>query len=203
MLADEEYQKIINEEKFEITLLDGALLEYMNLIKQTNSIEELKNLVYNKNVRKLNLKRIVESKLDLETIKRNIVNLIELKIQNSVSLWKLLNSNTTSILEETNILPLHIGFMFISLRIDEKVIYAPLFFKEVEIKFKNGKPFLTSEGDIKINEKIMFFLKNNGLNLHVDSNLNENRISELVNILKNDWENLFSFAKKNLRKFWN
>ncbi|UWV92255.1 hypothetical protein [Mycoplasmopsis cynos] len=202
MLADEEYQKIINEEKFEITLLDGALLEYMNLIKQTNSIEELKNLVYNKNVRKLNLKRIVESKLDLETIKRNIVNLIELKIQNSVSLWKLLNSNTTSILEETNILPLHIGFMFISLRIDEKVIYAPLFFKEVEIKFKNGKPFLTSEGDIKINEKIMFFLKNNGLNLHVDSNLNENRISELVNILKNDWENLFSL-QKNLRKFWN
>ncbi|WAM07811.1 hypothetical protein [Mycoplasmopsis cynos] len=86
--------------------------------------------------------------------------------------------------------------MFISLRIDEKVIYAPLFFKEVEIKFKNGKPFLTSEGDIKINEKIMFFLKNNGLNLHVDSNLNENRISELVNILKNDWENLFSFLKK-------
>ncbi|UWV94132.1 DUF4011 domain-containing protein [Mycoplasmopsis cynos] len=202
MLADEEYQKIINEEKFEITLLDGALLEYMNLIKQTNSIEELKNLVYNKNVRKLNLKRIVESKLDLETIKRNIVNLIELKIQNSVSLWKLLNSNTTSILEETNIWPLHIGFMFISLRIDEKVIYAPLFFKEVEIKFKNGKPFLTSEGDIKINEKIMFFLKNNGLNLHVDSNLNENRISELVNILKNDWENLFSL-QKNLRKFWN
>ncbi|WAM09841.1 DUF4011 domain-containing protein [Mycoplasmopsis cynos] len=202
MLADEEYQKIINEEKFEITLLDGALLEYMNLIKQTNSIEELKNLVYNKNVRKLNLKRIVESKLDLETIKRNIVNLIELKIQNSVSLWKLLNSNTTSILEETNIWPLHIGFMFISLRIDEKVIYAPLFFKEVEIKFKNGKPFLTSEGDIKINEKIMFFLKNNGLNLRRDSNLNENRISELVNILKNDWENLFSF-KKNLRKFWN
>ncbi|WAM03576.1 DUF4011 domain-containing protein [Mycoplasmopsis cynos] len=167
MLADEEYQKIINEEKFEITLLDGALLEYMNLIKQTNSIEELKNLVYNKNVRKLNLKRIVESKLDLETIKRNIVNLIELKIQNSVSLWKLLNSNTTSILEETNIWPLHIGFMFISLRIDEKVIYAPLFFKEVEIKFKNGKPFLTSEGDIKINEKIMFFLKNNGLNLQM------------------------------------
>ncbi|WAM06600.1 DUF4011 domain-containing protein [Mycoplasmopsis cynos] len=203
MLADEEYQKIINEEKFEITLLDGTLLEYMNLIKQTNSIEELKNLVYNKNVRKLNLKRIVESKLDLETIKRNIVNLIELKIQNSVSLWKLLNSNTTSILEETNIWPLHIGFMFISLRIDEKVIYAPLFFKEVEIKFKNGKPFLTSEGDIKINEKIMFFLKNNGLNLHVDSNLNENRISELVNILKNDWENLFSLLKKNLRKFWN
>ncbi|UWV80267.1 hypothetical protein NW069_02765 [Mycoplasmopsis cynos] len=42
MLADEEYQKIINEEKFEITLLDGTLLEYMNLIKQTNSIEELK-----------------------------------------------------------------------------------------------------------------------------------------------------------------
>ncbi|UWV77534.1 hypothetical protein [Mycoplasmopsis cynos] len=83
--------------------LMATLLEYMNLIKQTNSIEELKNLVYNKNVRKLNLKRIVESKLDLETIKRNIVNLIELKIQNSVSLWKLLNSNTTSILEETNI----------------------------------------------------------------------------------------------------
>ncbi|TQC54666.1 DEAD/DEAH box helicase [Mycoplasmopsis cynos] len=201
MLADEEYQKIINEEKFEITLLDGTLLEYMNLIKQTNSIEELKNLVYNKNVRKLNLKRIVESKLDLETIKRNIVNLIELKIQNSVSLWKLLNSNTTSILEETNIWPLHIGFMFISLRIDEKVIYAPLFFKEVEIKFKNGKPFLTSEGDIKINEKIMFFLKNNGLNLHVDSNLNENRISELVNILKNDWENLFSLPKKIFENF--
>ncbi|UWV77535.1 hypothetical protein [Mycoplasmopsis cynos] len=91
--------------------------------------------------------------------------------------------------------------MFISLRIDEKVIYAPLFFKEVEIKFKNGKPFLTSEGDIKINEKIMFFLKNNGLNLHVDSNLNENRISELVNILKNDWENLFSLPKKIFENF--
>lgn len=79
-------KKLLMKKNLRLHYLSYTLLEYMNLIKQTNSIEELKNLVYNKNVRKLNLKRIVESKLDLETIKRNIVNLIELKIQNSVSL---------------------------------------------------------------------------------------------------------------------
>ncbi|SYV97313.1 Uncharacterised protein, partial [Mycoplasmopsis edwardii] len=33
----------------------------------------------------------------------------------------------------------------------------------------------------------MFFLKNNGINLHIDPDLNERKMSSFVNILRNDW----------------
>ncbi|EIE40128.1 putative ATP-dependent helicase [Mycoplasmopsis canis UF31] len=191
MLSDDEFESILNSEKFEITLLDGVLLEFKKQIENSSSIEELRDIVFNKNTRKIPLKRFIESKNDFPEIKRNILNIVEHKIQNSVSLWKSLDSNANSILEETNIWPLYIGFIFTSLKIEEKIIYAPLFLKEVFIKFKNGKPFLTSEGEIKINEKIMFFLKNNGIDLHIDSNLNEQKMKSIVEILKSDWENLY------------
>ncbi|WBP84364.1 DEAD/DEAH box helicase [Mycoplasmopsis edwardii] len=192
VISNEQFDEIIYHDAFEISLLDGDLLSFKKDVQQAQTFDELRHVLSTKNTRKLKIDKFVETQKNLNEAKRFIINKIEHRVQDSVKQWKVLNLEATSILEETNIWPLHIGFLFTSLRVDEKVIYAPLLLKEVNFKFVNSKPYLVSEGEIKVNEKIMFFLKNNGINLHIDPDLNERKMSSFVNILRNDWDNLFS-----------
>lgn len=195
MIDENQYQEIINNESFNISLLDGALLALKKEVELANSLEELSFITKSKNIRRLKFERFLNAKTSFAEIKKNVLNIIQLKIQNSVTIWKQLAVKAQENLEETNIWPMHIGFLFISLRIDDKVIYAPLFFKEVSINFKNGKPFLTSEGDIKTNEKLLFFFDNKQISLHLDADLHANSMNSLISILKNDWENLFTLPE--------
>ncbi|MGV2393577.1 UNVERIFIED_CONTAM: hypothetical protein O8I53_11860 [Campylobacter lari] len=78
---------------------------------------------------------------------------------------------------------MHLGFAYVKVNLDNKSIYAPLFLKEVYIEVKNARPFLISNGDIKINEKLLFILNNAGFDLRISDNISDLTIKEAIDYI--------------------
>ncbi|WLP85153.1 AAA domain-containing protein [Mycoplasma seminis] len=204
LIGEKNINTVFNNEAFEVSALDDSIVEH---IKRIQNISNSENLVQylerhqqdfaNWNIR-YNVENIYEN---YEHNKEKIHNQLELRIQKSILKWKILNDKVTNILDETNIWPLHIGFLFLSLKKDDKVIYAPLFLKEANISFVNGKPIIKSDGDIKVNEKLLFFLNNNDFNLSIDTDFKDYKITSLIQKLRKDWEGLYQLPE-NLIQFF-
>ncbi|WP_051521878.1 DEAD/DEAH box helicase [Mycoplasma leonicaptivi] len=196
ILATEDYFKIINNENFQTSLLNKNILKLFEKVKHFTDINSLKEFIHNTEIKRPNFKTLLESKKDIKEITNRIQSRVEFEIQNSLKNWKILSDKANSILEQTNIWPLHIGFLFISIKHEEKFIYAPLFFKQVRIDFKNGtKPILVGEGEIKINEKVLFFLNSIGKNIQIDSDLSFNSMQEIINKVRQDWNGIYSLPE--------
>ena len=62
--------------------------------------------------------------------------------------------------EQTNMWPLFVATYFLQAKINDKVIYAPLVLKEVEVEIRNNTVFLrTRSGSVSLNEKLIFLLE--------------------------------------------
>ncbi|QNM93882.1 ATP-dependent helicase [Mycoplasma sp. Pen4] len=198
LVGENNFEKMYKSDTFEISALDNRIVEFIKRVKNITNGENLA-LYMEKNdevAKALGIKYNAENiREDYEYNREKILNQLELKLQKSLLKWKLLNDKVTNILDETNIWPLHIGFLFVSFRKDDKAIYAPLFLKEATITFSNGKPNIKSEGDIKVNEKLLFFLNNNEFNINIDTDFKDYKIESLMSKLKEDWENLYELPK--------
>ncbi|VEU70367.1 DEAD/DEAH box helicase [Mycoplasmopsis glycophila] len=202
LMTLDEFKRICNEEAFEVSLYEIGLSKVITKLKASNNVEEFVNVL--KNWTNISSEEIAQIKANYKKMREHTIGSLEVKIQKSLLKWKILNDKTTNILDETNIWPLHLGFLFVSLRKEDKAIYAPLFFKEVHIHFKNGRPFLRSNGDIKINEKLLFFLNNQGFDLYLDSEVKESEINTLLKNLQTNWNGLYSIPLnicENFKKF--
>ncbi|MFV8400942.1 AAA domain-containing protein [Mycoplasma sp. 2634B] len=198
LLGEGNLATVFNNETFEVSALDNSIVEH---IKRITNISNSENLVqymetyqddFERHNIKFNSENIYEN---YEHNKQKILNQLELRVQKSILKWKILNDKVTNILDETNIWPLHIGFLFLSLKKDDRVIYAPLFLKEANIIFQNGKPIIKSDGDIKVNEKLLFFLNNNEFNLSIDTDFKDYKITSLIQKLRKDWEGLYKLPE--------
>ena len=109
--------------------------------------------------------------------------------------WKLIVNKARALNEQNNLWPIHLGFIYITLRIDNKVIQAPMFFKEVNIKINNSMVSIVSIGDIKINEKLIYFLESNNFLLNVDADYSKMSIKELFEVIKNSWSQNFKIPE--------
>ncbi|SJZ53382.1 AAA domain-containing protein [Mycoplasmopsis verecunda] len=204
LVGSKNIETIFNNETFEVSALDDAIVEH---IKRIQNISNSENLVvymekHQTDFDRLNIRFNSENIYEnYEHNKEKILNQLELKVQKSILKWKILNDKVTNILDETNIWPLHIGFLFLSLKREDKVIYAPLFLKEANITFVNGKPIIKSDGDIKVNEKLLFFLNNNEFNLTIDTDFKDYKISSLIEKLRKDWDGLYQLPESITRPF--
>ncbi|TDV23049.1 superfamily I DNA and/or RNA helicase [Mycoplasmopsis mustelae] len=200
LLRFDDFKKIVYNEKFEVSLLDGNLINIIENLKNCFNFSRLREILDTETNPYYKVSRI-NFNGDFQTEKQKIINFLEHIQQKSVLRWKILDNKVTNILDETNTWPLHIGFLFVSLRKEDKTIYAPLFFKEAEIRFKNAIPYLSSDGDVKLNEKVLFFLNNSGFNIHLNDNFKNFEIQKLIKQLKIDWENLFTLPTQVFDKF--
>jgi hypothetical protein len=57
----------------------------------------------------------------------------------------------------------------VTIKTEKKNIFAPLFFKEVNIEIKNSLAYLYSTSDIKLNEKLITFLNQEDFALDIDA----------------------------------
>ncbi|MEA4206134.1 AAA domain-containing protein [Mycoplasma sp. 1199] len=194
LIGDKNWDTFYNNETFQISALDNNVI---TLIEKISNISGPDNLVLYLES-KLDVLHHLKIKVNLENVqqdweyyKKKILNDLQLMLQKSITQWKLLDDKVTNILDETNIWPLYIGFLFISLKKDDKFIYAPLFLKQASIDFVNGKPIIKSDGDIKVNEKLVFFLNNNDFKISIDAEFKDYKISTLINKLQEDWNDLF------------
>ncbi|RMA77420.1 superfamily I DNA and/or RNA helicase [Metamycoplasma subdolum] len=133
---------------------------------------------------------------NLEEAKSKLVNDLELEYQKSIIKWKKIVNKAQGINIETNIWPLHIGFMFISVKTDKKTIFAPLFFKEVTFDIKNSLVNLNSKSDIRINSKLITFLSQEGFLLNVDNfDFSNISIESVTEFFQKNWNQMFDIPE--------
>lgn len=200
LLGPEMFREICDQETFSINVFDYISNSLIDSLKKSNIPSDFINTL-NK-VKHLEIK-YSENKLfkEFEKSKKEIIENLESQLQKWVVKWKLLNDAAAHILDQNNIWPLHIGFLFVSVRIDDKFVYAPLFFKEVILTFRNGTPILSSSGHIKVNEKLLFFLNNNEFNLQIDSDFKELKIESLISKIKKDWKGIYEVPENIIYPF--
>ncbi|PYF43109.1 DEAD/DEAH box helicase [Metamycoplasma alkalescens] len=133
---------------------------------------------------------------NFEKAKNIIVAKQETEFQKSIVKWKKILNKAQNMNIETNIWPLHIGFLYISIKTEKKTIYAPLFFKEIVIEVKNSLVHLHSNSDVRLNSKLVTFLNQEGFSLNIDSfDLNNLSIEEIYEYLKKFWAPMFKMPE--------
>ncbi|MGL5617495.1 MAG: DEAD/DEAH box helicase [Metamycoplasmataceae bacterium] len=190
------FDKIIINEYFLLSLKASDITSFINKIKEVTTTSEIEDLYKSFNepipesVQKmLSAKNIDDKKI--EVIKKEIIKLSEVNKQKASFNWKILLNKAQTINEQSNLWPLHLGFIYITIKIDNKAIQAPLFFKEINIKIKNSNISIVSIGNIKINDKLAYFLESNGFLLDIDFDYSKMSIKDLYNNIEKSWSQNF------------
>ena len=189
------FDKITSNETFLIPLTHTDNEYFVSQINKINSVEELKNVykefdeeIPEDLLQKFNNKKISNN---IDQLKKETIKSIEISKQKSAFEWKVILNKAKAMNEQNNLWPIHLGFMYLTLRIENKVVQAPMFFKEVNIKIKNSKVSIVSVGDIKINEKLVYFLESNNFLLNIDVDYSRMSINQLFDIIKKSWNQSF------------
>ena len=185
------FDYLIKNANFSLSLNEMDDLEFLDDLEKVETSEDIQILFkkYNEIIpqeiqAKLNK---VQNKIDLSKVIELIKKNIQIKRQKNAFKWKLLINDANKMNEQSNLWPIHLGFIYLTLKIENKIVQAPLFLKEVNIKIKNSRVYLVSVGDLKINEKLIYFLESNNYVFDVDFDFSKFSIEELFNRLKKAW----------------
>ena len=195
--SDSLFNKIISEKDFNLPLTQINNEYFINQILKCNSIEELISLykAFNEEIPDGLNNLLKKNDVSIEKVKHELIKSMEINRQKFSFEWKLIVNKARALNEQNNLWPIHLGFIYITLRIDNKVIQAPMFFKEVNIKINNSMVSIVSIGDIKINEKLIYFLESNNFLLNVDADYSKMSIKELFEVIKNSWSQNFKIPE--------
>ncbi len=195
--GDKFFNKILSNETFLIPLTQTDNEYFMERIKKSSSIEEIINVYkeFDEIIPEEIQTKLSKKSSNIDETKQLVLRLIEISKQKSSFEWKKLLNKAISMNEQNNLWPIHLGFMYLTLRIDNKVIQAPVFLKEVNIKIKNSMVSIVSVGDIKINEKLIYFLESNNFLLSIDVNYSKMSINELFEVIKSAWSQNFKLPE--------
>lgn len=195
--SDSLFNKIISERDFNLPLTQINNEYFINQILKCNSIEELISLykAFNEEIPDELNNLSKKNDVSIEKVKHELIKSMEINRQKFSFEWKLIVNKARALNEQNNLWPIHLGFIYITLRIDNKVIQAPMFFKEVNIKINNSMVSIVSIGDIKINEKLIYFLESNNFLLNVDADYSKMSIKELFEVIKNSWSQNFKIPE--------
>lgn len=187
------FNKIISDKDFNLPLTQINNEYFINQILKCTSIEELTSLykAFNEEIPSELSALLKKDNVMIDKVKNELIKSMEINRQKFSFEWKLIVNKARSLNEQNNLWPIHLGFIYITLRIDNKVVQAPVFFKEVNIKIKNSMVSIVSIGDIKINEKLIYFLESNNFLLNIDVDYSKMSIKELFEVVKNSWSQNF------------
>lgn len=189
------FDKIITNEFFSLSLTEMDVTSFIKKIEDSQDPSEINELyqTFNEEIPE-SIQKILSSKSPeskMENMKNEIIKLAEIKKQKASFNWKILLNKAQTINEQNNLWPLHLGFIYITVKIDNKSIQAPLFLKEINIKIKNSNVSMVSIGDIKINEKLTYFLESNGFLFDIDFDFSKMSIKELYDAIEKSWSQNF------------
>ncbi|MGL5205588.1 MAG: DEAD/DEAH box helicase [Metamycoplasmataceae bacterium] len=195
--GNEFFDKVIINEYFLISLKASDVISFINKIREITEVAEISELYKSfnepipENIQKMLTAKNIDS-LKIESIKKEIIKLAEVNKQKASFNWKILLNRAQTINEQSNLWPLHLGFIYITVKIDNKAIQAPLFFKEINIKIKNSNVSIVSIGNIKINEKLAYYLESNGFLFDIDIDYSKMSIKELYDNIEKSWSQNFT-----------
>ncbi|AWX42518.1 putative DNA helicase [Metamycoplasma cloacale] len=189
--GEETLNKIFNNYEINCVLSEIGNKELMAKIKTCNSKRDVIDVYKEYNMRiEDSIFKLLGS--DLEKAKTQLITKLEIDYQKSIVKWKKILNKAQNINIETNIWPLHIGFFFISVKTEKKTIYAPLFFKEINIEINNSLVNIKSVSDIRVNAKLVTFLSQEGFLLNVDNfDFSGLSIKEVFEYFKKNWNPIY------------
>ncbi|WP_427909881.1 DEAD/DEAH box helicase [Mycoplasmopsis bovis] len=190
LFGPEAFDLIYSNKNFDIPILEVNLIRICQLLEQSDNADETISILEENNY-VLSQQKLNQLRKDFVFTKNKIINEIRANFQRQALKWKLFLNKANEINAETNIWPMHLGFLFVRVSIEGKSVYAPLFFKEVYLEIRNARPFLISNGDIKPNEKLLFLLNNAGFDLEVTENYGDWSIKELIKSLHEVWGQIY------------
>ncbi|AZZ65408.1 ATP-binding protein [Metamycoplasma phocicerebrale] len=193
--GEDTFNEIYNKFNINCVLAEAANRTIAERVSEARNKTEIVNIFkeYNKRLDD-NIFKMLSSNLD--KAKNIIISQQETEFQKSIVKWKKILNKAQNINIETNIWPLHIGFFYISIKTENKTIYAPLFFKEILVEVRNSLVYISSNSDIRVNSKLVTFLNQEGFSLNVDSfDFTGLSIREVFERFKKIWSPLFSMPE--------
>ncbi|AWX69494.1 DEAD/DEAH box helicase [[Mycoplasma] anseris] len=193
--GSETFDKIYTNYEIKCVLSEKGNKELVEKVKEANSKRDIIEIFkeYNMRIQDNTFKLLTSN---LEKGKEELICKLETDYQKSIVKWKKILNKAQNINIETNIWPLHIGFFFISVKTEKKVIYAPLFFKEINLEIKNSLVHLTSKSDIRVNSKLVTFLGQEGFLLNVDNfDFSNLTIQEVAEYFKRNWNPIYQMPE--------
>lgn len=193
--GQEIFDQIFKNYKFNCILTEVKNKEMRQLLEKAQNKQEIITIYKDNNVRiEQSIFKMLST--DFEKAKTLLITKLESEFQKSIVNWKKIINKAENINIETNIWPLHVGFLFISIKTDKKTIFAPLLFKEVTLEVKNSLVYLKSNSDVRINSKLVTFLSQEGFLLNIDnldfSNLS---IESIFEHLKRIWSPIYNMPQ--------
>ncbi|AJC50063.1 ABC transporter ATP-binding protein [Mycoplasma flocculare] len=189
-LKSSDFKKLITSPISSVSLAASEFDDLVEKIEAINNKEELVEFLKNSDY-KVNPLSLRSLNSDFEAGKKDILNKISYKKQTSLAKWKRLIKKAYDILRDRNIWPLHIGFFYISLTIEDRSFFGPLFVKECEVTIVNSVPRLNADGHIKLNNKLITFLKKLDIDFNFDFDFSEFSIEELIENVKKFYNDKF------------
>ncbi|WP_341508440.1 ATP-binding protein [Mesomycoplasma ovipneumoniae] len=189
-LKTSDLRKLISSPISSVSLTTSEFDDFIEKIESINDKDELIEYLKNSDY-KLNplAQRALNS--DFQSAKKDILNKISYKKQTSLAKWKRLIKKAYDILRDRNVWPLHIGFCYISLSIEDRSFFGPLFVKECEVTIVNSVPRLNADGHIKLNNKLLAFLKKLDIDFNFDFDFSEFSIEEVIENVKKFYNDKF------------
>ncbi|EGV00325.1 ATP-binding protein [Mycoplasmopsis columbina SF7] len=184
--------QIIKNPNFNVPLLEKNSLKIAEEIKEMNDPQLIINHLL-ENDFELSENRKGQIFKHLTSQKEKIVSELKAKFQKQITEWKLFENKAEEIYQQSSTWPMHLGFVFIKVSIEGKPIFAPLFLKEVDMEFKNGKAYLKAASEIKVNEKLLFILKQANFDLALSDEFSTMSIAQIVNHLNIEWDEIYNF----------
>ena len=162
----EKQNKILTKSDFEIEVSKLiSTRDVENIIEEiisTSNLEELENFLKKINIKlsQDTVKKIKSKKMTLREAKNKITEKIKQEQALFIVKWKRYIKQVNDTYEQTNMWPLFVATYFLQAKINDKVIYAPLILKEVEVEIRNNAVFLKSRSSgVSLNEKLIFLLE--------------------------------------------
>lgn len=156
---------VLEASKFRINLNDNDLEKLIIAVKQTTNGGELVKTLdhYHERISRKLIEILEQTWLtedEFQTHKQKMIQKLETKFQKRFKRWTLFLKQFQSLLFDEGIYSLHVGTFFITLRIANKKICAPMFLKKVELVLKSKRVVLHNiDEEWFFNEKLRFVLE--------------------------------------------
>ncbi|WP_434336881.1 DEAD/DEAH box helicase [Mesomycoplasma conjunctivae] len=193
VLTPANFKKILSNNAISVPLINQEVDEIIRELESLETSEEVKALAKEKGF-ELSLTVQKQLKNNVKDGIATLINKFKHSKQTSIGKWKKFAKRAQDINRDRNIWPVHLGFLYISLTIEEKKIFAPLFVKECNVSIGFQGPTLISDGPIKFNHKLHTFLKKLDFDFESDFDFSQFSIDKLFETIKRLWSTHFELV---------
>lgn len=190
--GDKIFDNIYNNKSFFIPLHEIDIEHLIDNIQKAKDNKEIIEIYkkYNETIPNSIYSKLISKKNDndINKIKFQAISTLKNKKQKSSFNWKKILNKAILMNDQSNLWPLHLGFVYLTIKLENKILQAPLFFKEINIQIKNSNVSIFSVSDIKLNEKLLYFLESNNYLFDIDFDFSKLSIKMLFEKLQDIWK---------------